>query len=244
MTRVKPWSWLCAGILCACAGAFGAQSPQPEWIWHNAGVPAATAGGAKPIEACFRRTVTIPAGAKVTAALLAITADGSCRLYVNGAFVDEKRSDCRSVWGVKLAKRFKPGKNVLAVVSGKANNDAGLIARLKVSFESGTPLEIVTDRQWKVSTSPAADWTSFDFDDSSWGAPKELGPVGIGPWGNLSLEPSQQPVAWPVAPANRPLTAEQGAALLEADWLAQVANDPVLADVQAQIGRASCRERV
>ena len=226
-------------ILCACsAGAFGAQSPQPEWIWHSAGVPAASAAGAKPIEACFRRTVTIPAGAKVTTALLALTADASCIVYVNGTFVDEKRSDWRSVWGVKLAKRLKPGKNVLAIVSGKANGQGGLIGRLKVTFESGTPLEIVTDQQWKVSTSPAANWTSFDFDDSSWAASKELGLVGTGPWGNLNLEPSPQPVAWPVAPANRPLTPEQGAALLEADWLAQAANDPVLADVQAQIAAA------
>ena len=61
--------------------------------------------------------------------------------------------------------------------------------------------------------------------------------MGIGPWGNLSLEPSRQPVAWPVT-ANRPLTPEQGAALLEADWLAQVANDPLLADVQAEIAAA------
>lgn len=239
MTRSKPSSWICAGILCACcAVAFGEESLQPKWIWYSAGVPAAPVSGAKPIEACFRRTVTIPTGAKITTALLAVTTDGSCRLYVNGTLIDEKRSDLRSVWGVKLAKRLKPGKNVLAVVSIKAGDAGGLIGRLRVNFESGSPLELVTDQQWKVSTAPTDNWTSFDFNDSSWTPSKELGQMGVGPWGNLSLEPSPQPVVWPVAPDTRPLTSEQGAALLEADWLQQAGNDPVLADVQAQIAAA------
>ncbi len=161
----KPWIWLCAGILCACCQAFGQESPQPKWIWYTASVPAAPAGGAKPIEACFRRTVTIPAGARITTALLAVTVDGSCRLYVNGTLIDEKRTDWQSVWGVKLARRLKPGRNVLAVVSSKAWGVGGLIGRLKVNFESGAPLEIVTDRQWRQSTAPAADWTSPDLND-------------------------------------------------------------------------------
>ena len=46
----------------------------------------------------------------MTAALLAVTADGSCRVYVNGTLVDGKRSDWRSVWGVKLAKAPQTGQ--------------------------------------------------------------------------------------------------------------------------------------
>ena len=110
---------------------------QPKWIWHNAKPPAR---GEKPVEACFRRTVTIPDRVKIAYAVMAVTADASlCRLYVNGTLIGEKKSVWSSVWGPKIQKHLKPGKNVIAIIASKADGHAGLVGQLSVHFETGSP---------------------------------------------------------------------------------------------------------
>lgn len=206
-----------------------------QWIWHTAKAPEK---GEKPIQACFRRTVTIPDAVKMTYSVMAVTADASlCQLYVNGILIGEKQSEWTSVWGPKIQKHLKPGKNVIAIIASKASGNAGLIGQLTVHFASGSPLIVGTDSQWKVSTAPSPDWTTENSDDSAWVSAKEIGPLGTKPWGQqvMSLTPTRQSVAWPVAPSTRPLTREQGDALLEADWMQQVGNDPTKADILNEI---------
>jgi hypothetical protein len=230
-------AWALAGLLAAWSGRALGQDVPPKWIWHSAAGPAAK--DAKPIVGCFRRAVVVPDGAKVTTAVLALTADAQVlRVYVNGTSLGEKRSDWRSVWGVKLGRHLKPGRNALAVVAGKSSGWAGLVGRVTVNFASGPPLQVVTDREWKVSTEAADGWTDADLDDGSWAAAKELGPLGMPPWGNLALDPAPQPIPWPAAPTTRPLTREQADALLEADWLQQAANDPAPQGVRDEIEAA------
>ena len=267
-----------------------AEAIRPKWIWHADGVPVDKRPGY--VEACFRRTVTIPARARVKRARLVLTADAQvCRVYINGTSLGDRRGDWRNVWGVRLGEHLEPGTNVLAAVASKPSGSAGLIGRLTVSFTSAPPLVILTDQQWRVLTkrrssgsrpppvaipevgpsldslplgdeldleledpsvkrgsAPAQraprepspqraepDWTSREWDDRSWSAARELGPLGMPPWGDLALVPSPQPVAWPTAPATRPLTRVQADALLEADWLQQVHDTPLLRHVREEI---------
>ena len=230
--------WTLAAVACLLATrhAAGGERPQPKWIWHTAAVPAKSP---RPVEVCFRRVVTLPAGAKVTSAVLALTADAqSCRVYVNGESLGDKRSDWRSVWGVKLGKQLKPGENLLAVEASKLAGWMGLVGRLTIRLASGPPVEVVTDRQWKVCTQREADWTALDFLDLGWQGATELGPLGMSPWSGVSLEPAPQPARWPAVPPTRPLTREQADALLEADWLQQAGNDPTPQAVREEIDAA------
>jgi hypothetical protein len=241
MPRAKVWrgaAWTLAGLVMVGAARARAQDVPPKWIWHEA-APVAAPKGAKPVEACFRRTVVVPDGAKVATAVLAVTADAQvCRVVVNGTSLGDKRSDWRSAWGVKLGRYLRPGRNVLAVVAGKSSGWAGLIGCVTVNFTSGAPLQVVTDQEWKVSTESADGWTAAGLDDRSWAAAKELGPLGMPPWNLPGLDPSPQPVPWPAAPPERPLTSDQARALLEADWLQQAANDPTPPTVREEIEAA------
>jgi hypothetical protein len=241
MKSATQLAWM-IGLCLFCAAPAGAAETRaepeatPKWIWHSAAVHEK---GAKPVEGCFRREVTIPPGAEVATAVLAVTADASvCRVYVNGQAMGEKLSDWRSVWGLRVSRHLKPGKNVIAIVAGKPGGAAGLIGRLTVRFESGPPLEVLTDRHWKKSAETRGDWTAAEFDDSRWAAAHEIGPLGIGPWANLAMTPSRQIVPWPAVPKTRPLTAEQTKELIEADWMQQAGNDPSPEDVAGEIEAA------
>lgn len=94
--KEKPmlWNWTCAlAVLVAVASAAMGQGVEPKWIWHEAPEPARPVKNAKPVEACFRRTVVVPDVERVTTAILAVTADAStCRVYVNGGLVGDKLS--------------------------------------------------------------------------------------------------------------------------------------------------------
>jgi hypothetical protein len=240
MIRRASWLGMVLSALCVQPSLDAAAADaQAKWIWHSAVPGAAPARGGKPVEACFRRAVVVPDGARVATAMLAVTADASeCRVYVNGVLAGDKRSDWRSVLGVKLAKHLHAGQNTIAVVAAKGGGWAGLVGRITIGLESGPALEIVTDREWKASARPLANWASPDLDDMEWAAAAELGALGMAPWGALVLEPSPQPVGWPAAPTTRPLTGQQADALVKADWLQQAANNPTLARVRDEIESA------
>ncbi len=63
-----------------------------------------------------------------------------------------------------------PGKNLLAVVGmnkGNEPNPAGIVGILKIEFDRGPPLVILTDDKWKASDKEQPGWnTNVDFDDS------------------------------------------------------------------------------
>jgi len=251
-------AWLLAAWQAAPAG----EPAQPKWIWHSAAAPAGR--GARPVEARFRREVVIPGGAKVATAVLALTADAEvCRVSVNGTPLGAKRSDWRSVWGVKLGRHLQAGSNVIEVTASKSGGWAGLVGRLTVRFASGAPLEVVTDKRWQVlaegagaaapagpvPTSPDAvpleglkglrlPAAAAPKAGPSWQPAKELGPLDMPPWKLADLVPAPQPVAWPAAPKNRPLTARQAQELLEADWLSQTGSDPTRRNVLDEIAAA------
>ena len=212
------------------------QGVEPAWIWHT--LPQATGRGAAAVEASFLRTVALPPGAQVRRATLVLTADATvCRVYVNGALVAEKLYDWRAVLGMRLNKHLKPGANTLKIVAGKSGSSAGLVARLEVQFESGAPLEIVTDAQWKFSSAQQA--PEFAGEGAQEPAPRPvqvLGPLGVRPWGALALVPVS--VAWPARPTTQRLTAAEADALIVDDWLQHVGNDPTLDDVKHEIESA------
>jgi alpha-L-rhamnosidase len=176
-----------------------------KWIWYPEGSPASTA----PVcTRYFRRALTVPAGRTVTSATLAVSVDNEATVSLNGqrvGFAD----DYHSVKRVDLAAAaLRPGKNVLTAVvrnTGDHPTPAGFAARVEIRFAEGEPLVLSTDAAWRSATSLAPGWDAVDFDDAAWPAAKELGPVGMGPWG----DPAANDRTLPARQLRKPFTADK-----------------------------------
>jgi putative membrane-bound dehydrogenase-like protein len=170
---------------------FGALAPRavlaqeastPHWIWH-----AGTAGERKtslPAETCyFRKRFSIKEPSRL---VLDATADKAFALYLDGKLV-AKGAD----WGTpqRVEARLAVGPHVLAVrASNEARGPAGLLIRGGV-LPLGQGVPVHTDATWRSSDRvPAGDgWTRLGFDDKEWSRARDLGLLGVAPWGPLAL---------------------------------------------------------
>jgi alpha-L-rhamnosidase len=169
-------------------GLDGSLAPQfltdTNWIWFPEGNPAESV---PVVTRYFRRVITVPTDRKITKATLRIAADDKCMIYLNGRELGG-RNGHTSAKEMDLTHRFTPGENILAVSAtndGEAPNPAALIAWLQVEFDEGEPLVVATDESWRSSNEEAAGWIEAEFDDSAWVAAKNIGAVGMQPWGNV-----------------------------------------------------------
>ena len=142
-----------------------------EWIWANEGDPVASA---PPGTRYFRRTFPLPTGRKPVKAACLITADNAFELSINGRVAGQGDNWQQPVT-LDVTALLRGGDNVVAITAtnvGDAPSPAGLIAKLRVEFAEGDPLDVVTDGRWEASA-----------DRNQWTAAKALGTYGIGPWG-------------------------------------------------------------
>ena len=157
-----------------------------RWIWTREGQPRQQA----PVGTrYFRHTFSLPSDRKIARARILMTADNQFVLFVNG--VEVARSDGKEfAWQrpqiADVTTHLRSGKNVLAVAVTNEGGPAGLLGKLVVEFESGEPLVIVTNRQWKWAQSEQPNWQRPDFDDSGWQDAREIGNFGVPPWGSVS----------------------------------------------------------
>jgi alpha-L-rhamnosidase len=154
---------------------------QAQWTWYPEGDPRVHA----PTETrYFRRTISLPADRVVRRAMCFFAGDDQCVFYVNGAQVGVGRGHPGLV-GVEVA--LHPGDNELAVaatnVPSVPQNPAGWIAALRVEFDHGPALVVLSDRDWKCSRTAADGWQTAGFASSQWVPAMELGNPGIAPWG-------------------------------------------------------------
>lgn len=157
-----------------------------RWIWTTEGQPRQqNPAGTR----YFRRVFGLPSDRKITRARVLMTADNQFVLFVNGTEVS--RSDGKELaWQrpqtADVTAHLRSGTNVLAVAVTNEGGPAGLLGKLVVEFESGDPLILATDRQWKWAPSEQANWQHPDFDDSGWQDAREVGNFGVPPWGSVS----------------------------------------------------------
>ena len=162
-----------------------------QWIWFPEGQP----DKAAPVGTrWFRRTFTLPADRSVKRAFLLFTGDNSVDCFVN----DHKGGTAGNFHAATerdVTMRLHAGKNVLAASvknEGSDPNPAGFIALLRVEFDQGAPMVIVTDSSWKVANNPATGWKEAGFDDAAWAAAQQLGPAGMAPWGEIAGPENRQ----------------------------------------------------
>ncbi len=174
-----------------------AQIEWNQWIWFPEGNPAVDAPVAK---RRFRKTFTIDDPAALTSASLGITADDRFVAYINGQRIAEN-SDWHSPRLLDSLRHLRPGKNVIAIEAENVPvpfaNPAGLLASLQLRTATSTH-NIATDETWLCSNDTAtdsADWTTLEFNDSSWTKSQELAPYGGSPWGKFQPSASYGPYA-------------------------------------------------
>jgi alpha-L-rhamnosidase len=155
------------------------------WIWTGG----AKAGNQPAGDAFFRKVIDIPAGRKVTQATFLIVADDAFTLYINGHDSGNGNS-WKSPAGLDVTGRLQPGKNALGVRvtnGGTTPTPAGLLGKLVVLFDSGTPLVVPVDETWRSSRAPGERWKWADFDDAQWAPSSAIAKHGDQPWGELKL---------------------------------------------------------
>ena len=119
-----------------------------QWI----GFPGENAGAAAPIGTrYFRRTFELPADRKISRGELILAADNEFATAVNGTHAGAG-SNFRAGVVMDVTKSLQAGRNLVAAWVknvGDSPNPAGLVGVLRVEFESGAPIVIATDAQWR-----------------------------------------------------------------------------------------------
>ncbi len=167
-----------------------------SWIWFPEGEPEKAA----PIGTrYFRRSFELPAGRTIKSATWLVTGDNQFAAFVNGGEVGQG-SNFKSATVLDVKSKLRPGRNVLAASvanTGDAPNPAGFLALLRVEFAAGEPLVLPTDENWRTADRESAKWLAPDFADSAWVAAKNLGAVGMAPWGQIGLPDDRRlPARW------------------------------------------------
>ena len=157
-----------------------------SWIWFPSGEPEKSAA---PGTNYFRRVVTVPAGRTVKSARFQYTGDNEGRGWI-GQFDLGARNNFRTVKFNDITTRLEPRQTYVFGLTGyhnHADTPAGVVGLLEIEFTEGEPLIIPTDESWKVSDKEISGWLETNFDDSAWVAAKNIGPVGMEPWGNVRV---------------------------------------------------------
>ncbi|ADB16602.1 heme-binding protein [Pirellula staleyi DSM 6068] len=149
---------------------------KPLWLW--------TSAGAKDGEKAYFRTTFELADAPKSASYIG-SCDNSFTLLVNGQEL-KKHDGWESRLKVDIAKQLRKGKNVVAVIGQNESGIAALHGEILIENADGTKQRLVSNKSWKCSTEAPAGWQMPTFDDSAWKAPHSFGPMGVGPWGDLT----------------------------------------------------------
>ncbi|MDE0737297.1 MAG: hypothetical protein OSB47_15855, partial [Pirellulaceae bacterium] len=141
-----------------------AGGPLARWIWG----PGST--GEKD-SFVFRKEFD----GRATKASLIATCDNQMIIMLNG-----KRLVSDSGWEapvrLDILKNVKAGKNLLEIHATNAGGPAGLAVKLALTDNRGTTRYVVSDKRWQVAKTA---------NSQEWVAPRELGKMGIQPWGNV-----------------------------------------------------------
>ena len=112
----------------------------------------------------------------VKRAFVRCTADNLYWAYLNGEQVGYHWSWFdHELWDISA--RLRPGKNVLSFKARNVDGPGGFFGQIGIEYEDGTRELIVSDQTWKFHIPEEPNWTTVDFDDSSWRPATESQPM-------------------------------------------------------------------
>ena len=161
-----------------------AQSWLGRWIWYNEDALTQAQNATR----YFVQPFTLNGVA--TYAPLQISCDDNYTLYVNGTEVGGNMGTGQDQWQAPQTFDILPylqeGENVIAIEAFNAVSYAGLVYDARITLEDQTQV-MVCSNMAEVLTSKTAQsgWNQVGFNTSNWIAPKEIGVMGVSPWGAL-----------------------------------------------------------
>ena len=167
---------------------------QARWVWDVPGAQNSAPEGPR----YFRESFTVPEGRKVVRAICIAGAHNQAQVFFNGHEIAAASNGTLPFAG-DIGHLVHPGNNVVAVRASHERPDtpAGLIAAVRVEFDSGEPLLVLSGSHWKTTAKPEAGWDKPEFLDIAWGAVKELGNYGMPPWGPVAFMAEHRlPARW------------------------------------------------
>jgi alpha-L-rhamnosidase len=162
---------------------------QANALFNTKGVNWVSYSGQSPqgglYQSSLRKKIIMPSGQTITNAIMALYADNSCGVFVNGQSMTNLAARWEATAWINVTPWLHAGTNVvaLAATNTDAQQPASAIGRLVVQFASGSVSNIAVDTSWKAAQWPTGNWTQTNFDDSSWSTPGSGGT----PWGTSAL---------------------------------------------------------
>ena len=163
----------------APADGLSPADAEPHWIWS----PGKATNGQS-----VRLRTTFSVGKRPKTATLSVAADDKVSVWLGGTKVLDTEG-----WGaarVADVTALAGGRNkTLAVVGTNADGPAGVLVVLDLSYADGTKKRVISDGSWKAAPADPAGgtgWTTPGFAGAAnWQNAKDLGPVGVEPWGAI-----------------------------------------------------------
>ena len=145
----------------------------------------------------FRKDIIIPANKKIKTAIIAITAEHSFELFLNGEKIGEMER-VRLPQRYNLSKLLKQGKNNIAVIGEDTPTNgqfSGLISTILIDFDNGEPMVVKTDETWAVLDTCPDNWQTTETEKLNFKNVEVVCKYGEKwewmPSGNLQLPPAK-----------------------------------------------------
>ncbi|MFH5802666.1 c-type cytochrome [Alienimonas sp. DA493] len=174
----------------APADALGGPDAKPHWIWADG---EATSGQTVRLRKAF------PGGPRPKSATLTVASDNQAVVWLDGTKVlssrswsEPSRADVTALGGGR--------SKVLSVEAKNEDGAAAVLVVLDLEYNDGSKKRLVSDSSWKVAPEgvTGAGWTTPGFVGAeSWANAKDLGALGVQPWGNVLEKAPSAPGATP-----------------------------------------------
>jgi len=157
--------------------------PEPILLDGNSWIALPEESSAKPAPGSvhyFRKIVKVSRMRSIVRARYLGASGSQFTLYINGAEAgtsDGRHNARHRPSLIDVSEFVTPGPNVFGIAAVQGGNRSGVIGKLRVDYENGSPQTVDVDTSWKVTEAPQQDdaWKSGDFDDSGWLDAREAG---------------------------------------------------------------------
>ena len=185
-------------FITTATGATAAE--KPSWIWG--------AGAAKDNETVYFRKV-IRLNKPTQSAKLTLSCDNGFEAFVNGKKV-LAGGDWNNARTADVKKHLNVGRNVIAVRGWNEGGVAGLVGQLDIAPSTSRHKIVNTDASWQSSRSKASGWEALGFDANGWSNSREVGELGVSPWGNVFAKAAKGSGGTPGVPTPEQLSLAKG----------------------------------
>ena len=185
-------------FITTATGATAAE--KPSWIWG--------AGAAKDNETVYFRKV-IRLNKPTQSAKLTLSCDNGFEAFINGKKV-LAGGDWNNARTADVKKHLKVGRNVIAVRGWNEGSVAGLVGQLDIASSTSRHKIVNTDASWRSSHTKAAGWETLGFHANGWSNSREVGALGVSPWGNVFAKAAKGSGGTPGVPAPEQLILAKG----------------------------------